>query len=298
MDRVIITGCGAVSAGGFGSDRLFRGELPEQRQVPPISADTTPAAKGLRRLPLPAQWASLASSEALTAAGGVADNHRAGVIVGTNRSSVPPIRTFAADAEANGARLVNPTLFPETVMNAVAGHVAIRFQLRGPTATFSAGRLTGFQALLGAMDLLQTRRLAQALVCGVEPGRPDRADATAYLPGQGAGAVLLERADEAVGQPLAQVEAICQLRTGAAVWDGLRTLDLPRPDEVICPGRLLPAPPWPASDPWEWTGDADGASTLFAVIAGLRSLANGRKRVWVVDTDQRDVAVLVLSAVP
>jgi 3-oxoacyl-(acyl-carrier-protein) synthase len=47
----------------------------------------------------------------------------------------------------NGARFGNPIVFQNTVPNAATGYMSIAHGLRGPTATFSSGRVAGMEAL-------------------------------------------------------------------------------------------------------------------------------------------------------
>ena len=54
-------------------------------------------------------------------------------------------------------------LFPNTVMNAAGGHVALAHGLKGPTATMCAGETSGVSALFLAMQLVRQRACDRAL---------------------------------------------------------------------------------------------------------------------------------------
>jgi len=238
--------------------------------------------RGIRRLPEAARLGCLAAAEALASAGGIVASEAAGVLVGTNRAAEGPIADFVADAKSAGIRLVNPALFPDTVMNAVAGHIAIRFGLKGPTATFSAAEQVDFDAFESALDLLRTGRLIQAVVCGVEAE-------------QGCGTVVLQCRDSAPRRPLAALEVLRRIPVPQDPWSALEAWGITDADDIICPGGSRPLRGAHCrEDPLVLAGSSGAAAGVFAVIAGVRALTGERRRIWVVERGKRMLTALLL----
>lgn len=118
-----------------------------------------------------------ACGEALTAASlpeTEQSTDRFGVVAATTNASLKSVTDFSrATFEEERPYLVNPMLFPNTVMNCAAGQAAIRFQLRGPNATIAGADLAGIQMLRYALGLARHGYLDQALVFGVEELTPE-----------------------------------------------------------------------------------------------------------------------------
>ncbi|MDC8758945.1 beta-ketoacyl synthase N-terminal-like domain-containing protein [Janthinobacterium fluminis] len=132
---------------------------------------------------------------------------RSGFILGTSTGSIRSTSDFMRDSLV-GERpfLVNPALFPNTVMNCAAGQCAIWFKARGVNATIAAGRLSGFMSLQYASMMLR-RGYADMLYTGaVEELCPQTAWAHQILgaagerlalpQGEGCAMFALERASD------------------------------------------------------------------------------------------------------
>lgn len=211
MEPVAVTGTGAVTAAGLGADALWRavregrssGSVPREEV-----AEAARRYRGLGRLPLVTQMACLATAEAVRARvpagiGEARPEHvEAGIVMGTVYANLEPIAAFWQNAEAVGPAHASPALFPDTVLNAPAGHVAIYLGLHGPTATISAGRLSGALALAHALDTIAAGQAERLVACGAETRPPDLIGARGA--GEGAGAVVVERDG---GDPLAEIRA-------------------------------------------------------------------------------------------
>ncbi|MDR1079062.1 MAG: beta-ketoacyl-[acyl-carrier-protein] synthase family protein [Propionibacteriaceae bacterium] len=78
-----------------------------------------------------------------------------GVIFATGIGPLSTVEAFQRGLIVNGQG--DSRLFPNTVMNAAAGHVAVTFGLHGPTATVCAGGTSGISALHLASQLLRNR---------------------------------------------------------------------------------------------------------------------------------------------
>lgn len=129
------------------------------------------------------------------------------LVVGTAFGHIASRAEFHQDARRNGARWVSPILFPNTIINSLAGHAAILFGLSGPNSTVTSGRRSGLEAVIRAATLLTAGRAPRVIVLGcdevsqtslrgLDSLREGAWDAPelAIPPGEAAGALLLEAA--------------------------------------------------------------------------------------------------------
>ncbi|MET9795454.1 beta-ketoacyl synthase N-terminal-like domain-containing protein [Nocardiopsis alba] len=94
---------------------------------------------------------------------------RTGIVIGTSTGSVQSLSELARDTILQERPyLINPSRFPNTVMNSCAGRIAIRHGFRGMNATLAAGRLSSLTAFRHARIALTQRRADRLLVGGVE----------------------------------------------------------------------------------------------------------------------------------
>jgi len=259
---IVLTGLGSVSAFGAHRGLLAPASVPLQvisrwptrgprraRLVPAFRAgDVVPGLK-TRRMDRLSAWALVAASLALEDArfepGSSADRRRTAVVLGTTFGCLDVTEEFLLSISRHGPAMADPILFPETLSNLPAGHVARHFGLRGPNVTLSCGGLSAEAALGEAVGQL---RLGEADVAVVMAGdllsrvlfewyeaasllAPDCFDAPrrhargrAFVPGEGLGAVVIETAECAVARgvtPYAeihalQLEQVCDRRPGFA----------------------------------------------------------------------------------
>ncbi|MEV0289143.1 beta-ketoacyl synthase N-terminal-like domain-containing protein [Kribbella sp. NPDC050820] len=95
------------------------------------------------------------------------DRSRAGVILGTTAGSIQSsVEYSVATFTQHPPHLVNPGLFPNTVMNGAAGQAAIWFGLTGVNATVAGGPMAFLSVLHYATSLFETDQ-ADLLVAGV-----------------------------------------------------------------------------------------------------------------------------------
>jgi 3-oxoacyl-[acyl-carrier-protein] synthase II len=130
------------------------------------------------------------------------DRSGVGVVMGTSTGSVRSTSEFARDTFVEERPyLVNPGLFPNTVMNSCAGQIAIWNSLHGVNATFSGGQLSSLQAVRYARNALDQEQADQLITGGVEELSPQAAWAwrqSGALPadtpvGEGCAVFVLER---------------------------------------------------------------------------------------------------------
>ena len=98
---------------------------------------------------------------------GIAADRRA-IVVGSHSAAMAETRRFASEIRDVGASLVNPALFPPTVMNATSGQAAIRHCCEGPNVTLSNGATSALDALVHAADLVTDGRASLVLAGGFE----------------------------------------------------------------------------------------------------------------------------------
>lgn len=124
--------------------------------------------RGLRPLARASRLACVAAAEALGHPGPLpAAPERCAVVLGTRFASIEPLVEFNRSAVTDGPGLVNPSSFPNVVVNAHAGYLGILFGLAGPNVTL-CGETAGLEALHQAFDLLELGRTDAVLAGGVE----------------------------------------------------------------------------------------------------------------------------------
>ncbi|WP_240359002.1 beta-ketoacyl-[acyl-carrier-protein] synthase family protein [Pyxidicoccus trucidator] len=185
--RIVITGMGAVSPYGAGVPALL-GALAEGRsairpiedfdasgcacthgaRVPHGSLAALTGSNNLRRAPRGTQYTMLATEEALQQAGhgpSTWNPERVGVFLGTYRANAEVSQEIWHRIITSEPRFVQPLLFQETVTNAVASALSIRWGWRGTNYAISAGNACGFQVLSLAAHALRSGR-ADAIISG------------------------------------------------------------------------------------------------------------------------------------
>jgi hypothetical protein len=184
-------------------------------------ADVVPGLR-TRRMDRLSAWALVGSALAFQDAGLDAetlDRDRTAVVSGTAFGCLDLTEEFLGAISTNASQ-APPIVFPETLSNLPASHVARHFGLRGPNLTTSAGHVSGETALLQAVSLLQAGEADRALVfagdtltqalfewyeaasllapaCFGEAGAAPAVGRRTIVPGEGLAACVLETADVA-----------------------------------------------------------------------------------------------------
>lgn len=186
--------------------------------------------KGTSFLDRRTAFAVLGCRQALADSGLVVDDsnrERVGVVLGTSVGSLQSTSDYSRDTYVQEKPyLVNPILFPNTVLNCAAGQAAIWHGLRGVNTTIAGGGTATLTALRYARTML-TRGRAEALLVGaVEEytphmawgGSPVADGAPATAGGEGGAVFLVEDAAamRAAGRtPAADIVAVDIAHTGA-----------------------------------------------------------------------------------
>jgi 3-oxoacyl-[acyl-carrier-protein] synthase II len=188
--RAVITGIGVLSSIGQGKDAYWEELHRGATGVRPITLfDTAPfrvrsageiidfdaaaylGKKGLRDLDRSTRLVCSAARLALDDSGLIVseDSSRAvGVAIGTTFGSLHSIAQFDRSGLLEGPRFVNPSHFPNTVINSPASQVSIRFTIKGFNTTLSTGFCAGLDALSYAADFIGLGRADAVLAGGVE----------------------------------------------------------------------------------------------------------------------------------
>lgn len=188
--RNVITGIGVLSPIGIGKNDYWRALAEGRSGIKPITLFDTSKLKvkvggeitgfnakeilgrvGLVDLDRATRLLSSAAKFALEDADLVIDDintHRIGISVGTTFGSLNSVTEFDRVFLTDGARYVNPSKFPNTVINSPASRVAIRFKIKGYNSTISTGFCAALDAFDYAVHSLRFNRADQVLVGSVE----------------------------------------------------------------------------------------------------------------------------------
>jgi 3-oxoacyl-[acyl-carrier-protein] synthase II len=96
------------------------------------------------------------------------NTHSIGVSIGTTFGSLHSISQFDRSGLIDGPRFVNPSHFPNTVINSPASQVSIRYKIKGFNTTISTGFCASLDAVSYAADFIKLNRADVVLAGGVE----------------------------------------------------------------------------------------------------------------------------------
>jgi len=170
----------------------------------------------LRRASAISRFAAAAGLQALQAAGVKVEPQNAermALVFAISNGGVIYTKRFYRDIVEAGAQSASPLLFPETVFNAPASHLAAILGITGATYTQVGDSAVGLVAIRMAEDLLTNEELDYCLVVGAEevdwllcdayrrwrllrlapPVEPFNKTARGMILSEGAGAILLSR---------------------------------------------------------------------------------------------------------
>ncbi len=225
-------------------------------QVPPAAIAAAARHPRLRRSSAISRFAVVAGLSALRHAGlelNEASAARTALIFAISNGGVIYTKRFFHEIVKSGASAASPLLFPETVFNAPASHLAAILGITGASYTLVGDGAVGILALKMAEDLMANPGLDRCLVVGAEeadwllcdayrqwrllraapPIEPFARRPRGMILSEGAGAVLLARegalALECIhpgGNFARQREAVRQLETIARDLKSDRPVDL------------------------------------------------------------------------
>jgi 3-oxoacyl-(acyl-carrier-protein) synthase len=345
-----IAGMGWLTPLGNGVDpvweRLLRGDEALATEVSerigdrsyrafrvPESALTGLAHPRLRRASVISRFAAAAGLEALQAAGvkvNPQNANRIALIFAISNGGVIYTKRFYRDVVEAGAQSASPLLFPETVFNAPASHLAAILGVTGTTYTVVGDGAVGLLAIKMAEDVMTDQSLDYCLVVGTEevdwllcdayrrwrllrsapPIEPFGKQKRGMILSEGAGAILLAR-DGAITIERAHAGGNYGKRAEAEeILTGiLRDINQNETDFVISSAngtfidqaeqgaleRVIPNAIIYTAKPA--LGDSVGASGLWQVILGAQALRCGELPP-VLHADPKSSLRLSLSRMP
>lgn len=96
------------------------------------------------------------------------NTHSIGVSIGSTFGSLHSISQFDLTSLREGPRFVNPSLFPNTVINSPASRISILFNIKGFNTTISTGFCASIDSIIYAADFIKLNRAEVVLAGGVE----------------------------------------------------------------------------------------------------------------------------------
>ncbi len=188
--KIVITGIGIISPIGIGRENYFEALSQGRTGFKTISlfdtallnvhiageiGDFDPVQflgkKGIRTLDRSTRLISAAAKLAIDDANlqiTEGNTNSIGVSVGTTFGSLHSISQFDREGLIDGPRYVNPSHFPNTVINSPASQVSIRFKIKGFNTTISTGFCASLDAVSYASDFIRLNRADVVLAGGVE----------------------------------------------------------------------------------------------------------------------------------
>lgn len=140
-------------------------------RVPDSVLKALPLHPRLRRASAISRFAAAAGLEALSDAGITINPEtakRIALVFAISNGGVIYTKRFYRDVVESGAQSASPLLFPETVFNAPASHLAAILGITGATYTLVGDGAVGMLAVRMAEDLMRSAELDYCLVVGAE----------------------------------------------------------------------------------------------------------------------------------
>ncbi|MEI7811963.1 MAG: beta-ketoacyl-ACP synthase II [Ignavibacteria bacterium] len=246
--RVVVTGMGAITPVGIGLNETWQGMIEGRNGVCMItkfdasSFDTKFAAevknfdagiwidkKSVKRMDPYAQFAVATAEMALTDSEinlEKVDLERFGVVFGSGIGGMDTNQKQHFAFFQGGASRISPFFVPMMISNIAAGHVAIKFGVKGPNYATTSACATSSHAIADALMLIQ-RGSADIMFCGgsestitemaiggfnslkalstwndryLEASRPFDKDRNGFVMGEGSGMLILEELEHAVNR--------------------------------------------------------------------------------------------------
>lgn len=224
--RVVVTGVGVVAAPGVGVDPFWKGLTvdpgPGPHEVEGWDPEPWIPKREHRRLDRFSQFALVATQEAMEMAGGLdhIDRDRVAVSVATGIGGLESLENLISSAYTDSPR-VSPLWIPMMMCNAAAAAISIRYGFGGPATTPVVACAAGAQAVSDAVRQIQWGYADAAVAGGAEGAirrstvegfesakalstsgraRPFDVRRDGFVLGEGAGILVLEERERAVGR--------------------------------------------------------------------------------------------------
>ena len=311
MSGVVIGGVGAISPAGWGLKTLrqaiWKGEPCPTQILPKVGATSSASSLRARQVPTPAerpacfQHPRLRRSSAITrfavSAGlealGKDDVARLGIITCVMSGCVNYSRRFYHEVLENPAE-ASPLLFPETVFNAPASHLAsvlgnisLNYTLVGDPGAF-------LQGLALAAGWITDGRMDGCLIVGAEEADWVTAESfcmfdEGFVLAEGAGAIYLRKPRQDSEVALNSITDAHLFLSGTSRVSAARAMraQLPKAELLVDSTQGLKRPDRAENQAWrDWTGDrispklvlGEGlmAASPWQCIAAIDALQQGK----------------------
>jgi nodulation protein E len=243
VNRVAITGVGCVTPLGLGRHALWDGLAANRSAIGEVSwlkdevvafrnggevrgyrAEDHFNASELLLYERCTQFGLLAAAEAVEGSGAdgslSATAARAGVFIGTAIAGAETMHRSYLDLYLEGHRTLHPLTVPKVMANAIAGQLAIRYGIKGPSYTYCTACASSTQAIGEAYRMIQSGRIEAALAGGSDACmtpmvwraweavramasdtcRPFSRNRKGMVLGEGAGMLVMEALPRALGR--------------------------------------------------------------------------------------------------
>jgi 3-oxoacyl-[acyl-carrier-protein] synthase II len=206
-----------------------------------------------------------------------------GVVVSSNTGTLDTVMGVIDTLRGATTDELSPMDLPKLCSNVIASSVAIKYGLRGPNLMMCNGSASGLDAMRWAATMLETGRLARALVIGVEPDtEPVRSLRDGAAPLDGAVAVVMESAAAAAergARSLARVDGHARGADLAACLAGLAAVTSAEPVAWHVPAGGAPGttrlPEVPRHDLTAAWGSCSGALGVLQCVAAVGAFNAG-----------------------
>jgi 3-oxoacyl-[acyl-carrier-protein] synthase II len=270
-----ITGTGAVSPLGRGSQEFYRRLLAGDTAIRPMTQEERAGLRALevarcdgfspqpeipamkaRRFDRGSQFAIVSCLEAVREAGFdiASAPEEIGIAMGTGSAGAGALTEFLRVLFVESPEAAPPFHFPNTVANAPASQVSIELKLFGPNVTITQKDPSGLNALLFSSLALASGRARAMLAGAVDEWNAiyalgfDRVGAlrgenrqSGIVQGEGGFAVLLEREDSARARGARPLARLAGISVTGAPSDPYKFAPAPAPIERAIRGALTDA---------------------------------------------------------
>lgn len=286
LKRVVVTGLGALTPIGNTVSEYWNGLIQGKSGAAPIqqfdaslfktqfacevknfNAEDYIDRKEARKLDQFSQYAIVSASEAMADSGLMESNpntDRIGVIWG---SGIGGLKTFQDEAQnffaGDGTPKFNPFFIPKMISDIAAGHISIKYGLRGPNYVTVSACASSTNAIIDAFNLIRLGK-ADAIVTGGSEAavnemgmggfnalkalstrndspetasRPFDADRDGFVLGEGAGALILEEYEHAVRRGAKIYAEVC----GGGMSGDAYHMTAPHPEGIGARNVMLAA---------------------------------------------------------
>ncbi|MCF7854768.1 MAG: beta-ketoacyl-ACP synthase II [Candidatus Pacebacteria bacterium] len=185
--RIVVTGIGAVTSLGTGTETFWENALAGQSgvrrisqfdagdmrcqiagEIPDFDVTKYMNAKEARRLDAFCHYAVAAADEAITMSGlntDTLDTGRAGVLVGAGIGGIRTLEKQAHTLDHRGPGKSSPLMVPMMIIDMASGAISIRYGLKGPNIAVVTACASGAHAIGEAMWMIR-RGDADVMVSG------------------------------------------------------------------------------------------------------------------------------------